>query len=187
MKKNLLSLVMLAALQACGGGGSSPTPENGGVVDGGGTTQPTLTLAQKVAQMEESGELPKLERGDSLTGIDTNNNGIRDDIEAKKKKKYPQPEIQTAMLNSAAAYQKTLTADFTNKNLVRALAISSFRADSCIDEIVSNNNTDVDPIRLSKEIRAITTNTKKRMLASIDFGDSISGMVFSFERDGNCN
>lgn len=183
MNKKLVSLILVAALQACGGGGSSSAATE----EESNNDKPTiLTPAQKVAQMEDSGELPKLERGESLQGIDANDNGVRDDIEAYLSKKYPQPELKAPALNLAKAIQSSLAADLENKDAVRGINNVMTLANSCIYETVRNNKTDIRPSQLTKEIESITTNTKSRLLAYLDFSTASSGMVFTHKRDGNC-
>ena len=41
-----------------------------------------LSLKEQIAKLEKSGQVPTLDRTSSLLGIDANNNGVRDDIEA---------------------------------------------------------------------------------------------------------
>ena len=45
-----------------------------------------LTPTQKITKMEDSGELPKLERTNTVEGFDADKNGIRDDVDTYIKK-----------------------------------------------------------------------------------------------------
>jgi len=62
---------------------------------------------EQIEDLERKGKLPKLDRTNTLTGIDANNNGIRDDIEAYIEHNYI-PEIRKAARQEARSIQKTL-------------------------------------------------------------------------------
>jgi hypothetical protein len=71
MPTKTLALAAIAfSLSACGGGSVRPdTPES-------------ATLAQQIETLEKTGQLPQLDRSSDIRGPDTDNNGIRDDIDA---------------------------------------------------------------------------------------------------------
>ena len=46
------------------------------------TTTPPGSFKEAFSQLEARGELPVLDRTDTIAGIDANQNGVRDDIEA---------------------------------------------------------------------------------------------------------
>ena len=49
--------------------------------------------SETIEELEAAGALPKLDRTDSLTGTDSDQNGVRDDIDAFIAREYPsEPE-----------------------------------------------------------------------------------------------
>lgn len=87
MKKGIIiSLLSIGVLTACGND-SDELAQN----------ESALTTTQKIVKMKDSGELPKLERTNTVWGIDADKNGIRDDIDAYIKKTYPSEEQQKAV------------------------------------------------------------------------------------------
>ena len=113
MKKGIIiSLLSIGLLTACGNDSDEP--------------------AQKIAKMEDLGELPKLERTNTVWGIDADKNGIRDDIDAYIKKTYPSEDQQKAVNQYARSLQASLLVDKEDKIAVKAVTNSKARAISCI-------------------------------------------------------
>ena len=86
----LSALILLASLAACGGGGVA-------------SSGAALTPQEQIAQLEASGSLPSLDRTDSISGIDANANGVRDDIEQYIEKKYAEPSQRAAAMQTASS------------------------------------------------------------------------------------
>ncbi len=72
----LLPVVLATLISACGGGAASN--ESGTSANVG-----TSALAEQIKALEASGQLPKLDRSSDIRGPDNDNNGIRDDIDAR--------------------------------------------------------------------------------------------------------
>lgn len=179
-KNKLITLAVIAFLQGCGGGDSSASsgkPEE---------PEKPLTIAQKIAALEESGQLPKLNRDDTLTGNDADSNGVRDDIDAYISKVFP-AEIRQAATKAAQVEQSMLTVDVNDKDAVRDINNAYTRANGCIFETARNKDLEIKPYFVSKQISAITANTKKRLLAMVDFSHASNGMVFTGQLNGNCD
>ncbi|MDO9399193.1 MAG: hypothetical protein Q7T79_00685 [bacterium] len=68
----------------------------------------------------------------TLAGIDTNNNGIRDDVELAIFKLYPNSaRIRSGALQYAKAMQMHFRKDITNKDIFVAMIENEGRGDSC--------------------------------------------------------
>ncbi|MDR2906029.1 MAG: hypothetical protein LBU73_08760, partial [Helicobacteraceae bacterium] len=98
-----IALAILFSFASCsGGGGSSDSGDSdSSLPSNGGSGNPPVdgkTPLQKLTEMRESGELPKLDRSDDLAGPDVNNNGVRDDVENYIIKKYPDERQKRALL-----------------------------------------------------------------------------------------
>ncbi len=110
-----------------------------------------LTLADVVGANLPS--VPDQAENDAtVAGIDTNNNGIRDDVELAIFAKYPNsPQIRAAALQYAMAEQMYLTRVF-NEGTWKAVAEEVGRAHLCILDANANR----------KEVEAMTFNTEIR-------------------------
>ncbi|CAH6917054.1 Chromosome partitioning protein ParA [Vibrio chagasii] len=122
---------------------------------------------------------PMLDRSDSLTGTDANNDGIRDDIEAFiDALEVPEP-VRKALKQNAHYTQENLYHDFsqnTDANIKKSLYISD-KYDKVIacKEFVG---IDVDDrINTSNTITALTYNTKARTMAYLAYNHLQDGSV----------
>lgn len=78
---------------------------------------------------------PELERDATVAGVDSNNNGVRDDVEIAIHKRHPDsPKIRAAQLQYAMALQSRIVEVFSGATLVAA-SEELVRAYSCIDKI----------------------------------------------------
>lgn len=176
MKKRLvISLLSIFLLAACGDDSDEPIQND-----------PLLTPAQKISQMENSGELPMLERTNTLKGIDTNENGIRDDIDAYIKKTYPDEEQQKAVIQYAKALQASLLVDKEDKVAVKALTNAKAKAISCIFEKIPSEQSRING-SIVEEILGITTNTKQRLLEYLALNKALDGTVISLPSGEVCD
>lgn len=98
----LAASALASFLVACSSNNNSDTQNNQT------PTTPQTPEAQVLA-MEDSGEITKLDRTDSLLGTDSNNNGIRDDIDTYINQTFTNPKEQKAVRQLASALQATLS------------------------------------------------------------------------------
>lgn len=141
--------------------------------------------------MEEKGELPKLERGTAISGPDTNANGVRDDIDAIVTARFSEPAQRSAAVQSARAYQSSLTVDTTNKAATVAVSQAMMNATNCLFEKFPMGETApaagaTTPGALSRELEAMTANTKPRLQAYLKFNKALDGTVSSVPKGSTC-
>jgi hypothetical protein len=198
MKKNQWCLTMCVgiSLVACGGNddkqaiskqqtSNSVTVLTSGVSPQTNTSSSVaLTLAQKVNQLEESGTLPKLDRGNNIKGPDTNNNGIRDDIDAYIAQLTISNEEKKAALQQAKAMQEVLLVDLTNAVAMRALDVKLERAAQCIEIKFKDFE---QGIAMGRKIEAITANTQERSMQYIKYNNALSGTVSKLLTGNTCD
>ncbi len=113
-----------------------------------------------------------------LKGIDSDNNGIRDDIDQLIKQKFSDTQaIKQAAEQEARALQKFM--EVTTKEEALTAAEQIARATSCTFKVLSDPIHDYE-IRqaLSIEIEAWTTNTEERLLKYLESSKLISGAYF---------
>ena len=174
MKKRLvISLLSVGLLTACGN-------------DSDDSGQKELTPGQKIAQMEDSGELPRLERTDTVKGIDDDKNGIRDDIDAYIKQTNQTEEQQKAVNQYAKSLQASLLVDTEDKIAVKAITNEKARAISCISVKVPDGKSP-NGERVVKEILSMTTNTKQRLTQYFELDKALDGTVVSLPSGEVCD
>lgn len=177
-----LALAVCAALlsvsmSACGGGGDSSTAN---------TPAPAaLTIPQKIAQLEDAGALPKLDRSADIKGPDADNNGIRDDIDAIIQKTYTEPAQRKAAQQFAAVLQSQLQVDPNNKAAVKALSVRSARAINCLD-IQFGTTGSPSFSDVAESLEAYTADTKARKLAQLAYSKALDGTVISLPEGNTC-
>lgn len=139
-------------------------------------------IAESLKQLEASGELPILDRSTSLSGIDTNKNGVRDDIEKYISSLTDTTIQKKALLQYSKALNAEITTDIKDKQKIIEAAQKSMAATKCI-WIVYNES--VAPEK-SEEIRKYTLNTQERILASTKFDQALNGESFVLPRENTC-
>ncbi|RSD30481.1 chromosome partitioning protein ParA [Vibrio pectenicida] len=122
---------------------------------------------------------PMLDRSDSLTGTDTNQSGIRDDIEAFIDALEVSESVRNALKQNARFTQENLYHDFsqkTDENIRKALDIS-YKFDKVLacEEFVGIDIDDI--INTSNTITALTYNTKARTMAYLAYNHLLDGSV----------
>lgn len=141
---------------------------------------------ERLKALEDSGQIPKLERGDSLAGTDANNNGVRDDIENYINKKYSEPKQRAAVIQTAKAMQKIMSADTNNIIEVKAINIEISKAFNCVDTQFTDDSKEVNYFTATKEVEAMTTNTKPRLLAYLAFNKALNGTSWALPEGDTC-
>jgi len=178
MKRNLcMALLSACALAACGGGGDSNDGQQSIA-----TPPPVEDAASAIVALEESGDIPRLERGASLAGTDADNNGIRDDIDAYIDQHYSGEERQSAARQFARGMQATLLVPENDTEAARAVARQVMRGIVC----TYSRFDDADADQVIDDVRAITTNTRSRLLAHLAYDRALDGMAFTLPRGDTC-
>lgn len=173
MKRILMISLCIGVLSACG-------------EDNSNQNETSLTPAQKIAKMETDGELPTLERTNTIAGIDEDQNGIRDDIDAYIEKTYSSEAQKKAVSQYAKSLQASLLVDTEDKIALKATTNVKARAISCIFEKIPYGKSP-DGDRVVGEILSITTNTKQRLLAYVALDKALDGTVISSPSGDVCD
>lgn len=157
-----LWLFLVAALSACGdddkSSGAPPVPN-----------PPASAASASVV----------LDRSQTVSGTDANNNGVRDDIE-KVVDAYPLDTPQKkASLQLAGSIQAALLTS-TVLDSAYANAQEMHRAQLCMSSLIEDYTT------YSRDIEAKTLNTEPRIKAWIAFEAEIAGQVFPDPQGAIC-
>lgn len=115
----------------------------------------------------------------TVSGIDANNNGIRDDVELAVFKAYPNSaKTRAVLLQYALALQMEFTQPIVNTTTVTEVITELSRADSCVADVLvprqspesSRSNADMEKITVFiKFIENKQLNTDSRKKAERDF------------------
>lgn len=151
-------------------------------IEGTTSTSPQAQLAA----LEASGAIPKLERGNTLQGIDVNANGIRDDVDAFINAQYPVPSQRAAALQTAQALQAAL---LVNQQDIGAAKEASRRVSNgvnCVFSQFSGGLNSKEPARVVKELEGVTANTKPRLLAYLAYNKTLNGTSSALPEGDTC-
>lgn len=146
----------------------------------------SITDQDKINELTLSNTIPNLERNNLLLGIDEDNNGIRDDIDRYIELHYPNISQQNAVKQLAKALQKTLVADTNDMIIVKNINRDNTRAVNCVFSQFINENIDKHPAQVSQEIESITSNTKERLLAYLNFNKALNGTSWAIPEGETC-
>ncbi len=170
-----MELSVLMGLTGCGDGQGAKAPA---------PAEPTAE--QKVAQLEASGMLPKLDRLPTLEGVDANGDGVRDDIALHIEKKYADLAQRKAAMQEARSFQKMLLVNKNDSVALEDVSTVSFKAVKCSSDVFTAQGIRSEYHKMSEEIKAMTTNTKERLQAYLAFNKAVSGMVSSMPAGDTC-
>ena len=182
--------VFCAALAACNPSPSQPlvppgTPSAVDIVGQLPVPNPpsNLSLKDQIAQLEKSGQLPNLDRSDSVLGPDINNNGIRDDIEAFIASLQLPDKQAKAALQSAKAMQLTLSVDTSDKAAVQRVGEISMASTNCLFDSIPDGQI---ANQLGLAIESKTANTKIRVTKYLAYNSASSGSSTSSPSGDTC-
>lgn len=174
-------------LSGCGGGGSdsdsatsqppiSPTaaPSSGGVAA-------DVTTINGVSVPPEPGSPAKV----SLAGVDTNANGVRDEIDRELARLYgTDAQALAAATKFAKAMQAAMLAlNAANATDVNASVKAEFASFACLVDAVGRAKA----LEISREVRLRTLNSKPRREGANKLDDATVGMDLSTFESTPCN
>ncbi len=175
-QKTLTLWLAVAALTACGGSERS-TPASP-------STDTSTTLGAQIQALEASEQLPKLDRSTDIKGPDTNNNGIRDDIDAWIAAQPITDPQKNAAQQMARVQQATLVADLNDKSALQALGERTAAAVVCMSDVFAPERQAGRD--LGNQIEAITANTKERAKQYIAYNRAVSGSTGRLPQGNTC-
>jgi hypothetical protein len=142
--------------------------------------------AAQLLALEAARTIPKLERGGTLAGIDTNRNGVRDDVEAHITSKYTGVPQRAAAMQTARALQATLLVDTQDVTAAKTASRQVMYAMKCVFSRFPGPPDSPDPSRVIDELEGLTTNTKARLLAYRAYNKALDGTSASLPDGDTC-
>ena len=140
----------------------------------------------KLLELEATDKIPSLDRTSTIEGIDSDGNGVRDDIEEYIDSTYIKTEQKSAVLQAAKAMQEALLADKTDSIAVKEVAYKNVLATKCIYLKFSGGSSSKEPSLVASEIETITTNTKLRLLEYLELNKALDGTSWSLPVGDTC-
>jgi len=148
---------------------------------------PKPKYEQIVKDMTKAGVLLDLDRTDTLAGIDNDNNGIRDDIDAYIQKTFKDEAQRKAVEQLARASQAKLLVDLNDNAAIDAVRKKSTYAINCLGDRFIINSDPEEFDKVSKKIVAMTNNTKQRVEAYFKFDEALSGSTWGLSKGNPCD
>jgi hypothetical protein len=141
-------------------------------------------IAEAIAELETRGELPVLDRTDSLAGIDADANGIRDDLDRFIDRSFGDAARREAAVQLTKTIQQTLLVDAGDHAAVMTLARHHTNDLSCFSSRFQSDRASGSELR--RQLHSLTTNTKARLLAYMRFDQALSGQTFRLPEGDGC-
>ncbi|MCU8324103.1 chromosome partitioning protein ParA [Vibrio vulnificus] len=187
MTRTLMTMLVVASVAGCNSSSDSRS------------TSPSPASATPSIQIEKTDELiatlksqktindqlmviyeryePLLDRSDSLTGPDTNQDGIRDDIEAFIDVLEVTEPVRNVLKQKARYSQEAISHDFEsatdeNERLSYKISEKYNKVLACYDYLKVSVE---DSTQISRTVRALTYNTKARTLAYLAYNRLLNG------------
>ena len=129
---------------------------------------------------------PKFDRTNSIAGIDADNNGVRDDIDAYINTQYQVASQKNAALQMARVIQKELLVSKTDESAIKLVLLAEDRAVNCI-YLKFDRNGPLKPAAVVGNIEYLTSNTKERKLAYLAFSKAADGTTSSIPDGDTCD
>lgn len=143
------------------------------------------TVSGALAQMEAEGVIPKLDRTDTLKGIDADVNGIRDDIDNYiKSLELPAKGVE-AVTSVARGHQRVQEADEMTPEVAVEI-VDSYSAD-LFCSIVGSKLDGNDFEKVVKNIEAYTANTLERSSRYIEYNGALDGSSIDMPSFKECD
>lgn len=143
-----------------------------------------LSLKEQIAKLEKSGQVPTLDRTSSLLGIDANNNGVRDDIEAYINSLGFTPAQVRAAMQKAKILQQTLTVNTKDPAAVQQLGEKSMASTNCLGDTFTAPG---QRSQVSQMLESYTMNTKTRVMQYLGYNSASSGSVTRLPDGDTCD
>lgn len=142
------------------------------------------TVEQQLQALEQKGTLPQLDVTSSVTGTDSDANGVRDDLD-KIIAAQPDTTAQRAALTQLArSIQASLAGSSSDSAAVAATSSMMNRAVACVFSQYSDATKAAGQV---KWIQEISVNTLPRLAAYEAFNHAMSGSVTHSATGAVCN
>jgi len=134
----------------------------------------TVFKKEKIFERLLPVEPEDMKNDETLIGIDSNSNGIRDDVERKILKKYNK-KVQAEFMLERAKLDQMILSETITKEKARGYEKIQSRQINCSVALSDYNLTSMEDIKF---LENITYNTKNRVKAYLNYNLALSGGVY---------
>lgn len=140
-------------------------------------------LLRSACSEAESGPIPgDLDRSSSLAGVDSDSDGVRDDIARYIDAHYTEPRQRDALRQHAKALQRSLLVKEGDLTEGKRATIEISHAIRCIYTVFPRGEAGKE----SQKIESLVTNTKTRLLAHLGVSRTMDGTSWSLPQGDTC-
>lgn len=140
-------------------------------------------VSEAFAVLERRNEIPVLDRDSTLYGVDSDSNGIRDDIDLFIKNENLTPVQVKALNQMAASLQEQVSVDIDDGNAITIAAENGTRALNCVVKTFQDFSLTK---KYSKTLQAYTANTYERTQNYLRYNHKLDGTVSSLPTENTC-
>lgn len=172
------ALVIGFALSACGGSDDA-APTSNAKID---PAVPAYDAIEQIAHGRRNATPTSPE--ESLKGPDTNNNGIRDDIDAYIANRDYTAGQKKAVEQFARGIQEAVIVDRNDRAQVRKIVLSDARAINCLGNFDSQHPQFTH--ETLQTYQKLTVNTQDRARAYLAYSHALSGSSWTLPQGDTC-
>lgn len=173
LRATLLSFLVPILLSGCGGGGGTSSAQ---------PAEAPKSVAEAITAADKSGSLPALNRDTTVSGPDSDSNGVRDDIDTYISSLSDTTAQKNALRQMSIALGKAMVANTANQSSLLSASKLIADASACTHARYDSSTAS----KKNAEIEKLTVNTKTRFLAYEKFSAAISGTSFVLPQGDGC-
>jgi len=121
-----------------------------------------------------------------LIGLDSDNDGIRDDVDQFIQSSYSRTAEVAAARQFAKAVQAAVNAGAQQPQKSRLISLQISRAVNCVYVSFGSNGVNTPPGKVIEQVRSLTTNTKERLDSYLAFARTQGDTAHDLPRGATC-
>lgn len=129
---------------------------------------------------------PNIGQYSELTGLDSDNDGIRDDVNQFIESSFSRTAEVAAAKQFAKAVQAAVNAGAQQPQKSRLISIQISRAVNCVYVSFASNGINTPPGKVIEQVRSLTTNTKERLNSYLAFAKTQDDTAHELPRGATC-
>lgn len=129
---------------------------------------------------------PTIGQHNQLTGVDSDNDGIRDDVAKFIESNYSRNTEVAAARQYARAIQAAVNAGAQQPQKVRLISLQISRAVNCVYVSFASDGSKAPASLVIDQVRSLTTNTKERLDSYLAFAKNQDDTAHELPRGATC-
>ena len=129
---------------------------------------------------------PNVGHFSELMGVDSDNDGIRDDVGKFIQASYSKNNEVAAAKQYARAVQAAVNAGAQQPQKTRVISLQISRAVNCVYVSFASDGLNTPPGKVIEQVRSLTTNTKERLNSYLAFAKTQDDTAHDLPRGATC-